>query len=381
MQGPSFIKRFILSAAFVLAAHSVLVAAPAAQKFPFHLYFGETHNHTIFSFDYKGPEENSEPIDAYRYARDVRKYDFFVITDHNFDKMDKDLHKKGLQQADEATVDGKFVAIYGTEFNRGMKQQGHINIFDPPVFISWADEDVYVDEGDIKGVYKAIKEHPGPFGPAAQFNHPFAVNFDEFEYDKTGASVMKLIETSNGQSELPGYEDMLDMYHENVQTALSKGWRLGFSASDDHHDHGWGTVFPETTGLFAKELTRREIISAIQNRRSYSMNDTNAFALFMVKGRIMGTSAALADGNLKFYMRVDDPDAGEGVKQAVIYYGVPGSGKKAEVLATLDGAVRKLNVLKYDHVQPKGTTFYYYVRVTQTDGNFIMLSPVWLTVR
>ena len=40
-------------------------------------------------------------------------------------------------------------------------------------------------------------------------------------------------------------------------TERTKGWKLGFSASDDWHDHGWGTAYPETTGIFAKTLTKK----------------------------------------------------------------------------------------------------------------------------
>lgn len=373
-----FISLFLSAFFFPLSA---IAFAQDHQKFPYHLYFGETHNHTIFSFDYKGPEEDSEPIDAYKYAREKRGYDFFVISDHNFDRLDKELHRKGLEQAKQATEDGKFVAIYATEFNKGMKKQGHVNIFDPPVYIGWQDPDVYVEEGDIKGMYKAIEQNPGEFGPAAQFNHPYAVNFDEFEYDETGGRVMKLIETSNGKANFPAQAaETIEMYHENIQTALSRGWHLGFSASDDWHDHGWGTASPETTGLWAKALTKKEIIEAIKNRRSYGMDDENASALFLASGRIQGSIFNLPDGKIKFYVKIDDADPGEGVKKITFYYGIPGSNRKPEILKEMQGSVQKVNLFRFEYTQPPGTTYYYYPRVIQDDGDFIMISPVWITV-
>lgn len=374
------IRNNCLSLFFLLAFCNTLLFAQEKQKFPYNLYFGELHNHSIFSFDYKGPEEESEPIDAYNYARYKRGYDFFAVTDHNYDRMDKELHKKGLEQAAKATENGKFVALYGNESNKGMTQQGHISIFDIPVFLSWEDQDVYVEEGDIKGLYKAIEKNPGEFGAVAQFNHPYPDNFDNLEYDETGSRVMKLVETANGKYDPNTYEETLEIYHENIQTLLSKGWKLGFSASDDWHDHGWGTAFDETTGLFAKTLTKKDVIEAIKNHRTYGMNDNNAYALFMASRHMMSSSFTLPGGQIKFYVKIDDPDPGEGVNKVIFYYGVPGSNEMPEILTELEGKVQKVNIFRFECVQPPGTTYYYYPRVIQTDGNFIMLSPVWITV-
>lgn len=358
-----------------LALLFLFLVSPIAAAKPksYNLYFGETHNHTIFSFDYKGPEENSEPKDAYAHARSLG-FHFFAVTDHTFDRLDKGMYREGLKQAAEATEDGKFVALYGQEFNKGATTSGHANIFDAPTLFGWEDPDVSVSEGDWEGFYKAVLENPGEFGPAAQFNHPYAPNFDDFSYDKIGDKVMKLVETSNG------FPESHEEYHETIQKGLSKGWHLGFSASDDWHDHGWGEAHPETTGLFAAALTKKDVVEAIQARRTYGMNDTNAYALFMANGHWMGEIFDDAYGQLKFFVKIKDTDSGEGVREVVFYYGVPGNERMPKALRTFEGKVGEANLFRFEHTQPAGTTFYYYPRVTQMDGDFIILSPVWITV-
>ncbi|HSI89577.1 MAG TPA: hypothetical protein VK927_00600, partial [Adhaeribacter sp.] len=58
------------------------------------------------------------PFQNYVYANGSLHFDFLGISEHNHSGagMQKVNYKKGLRQADSATVNGQFVALYGMEW-------------------------------------------------------------------------------------------------------------------------------------------------------------------------------------------------------------------------------------------------------------------------
>jgi hypothetical protein len=92
---------------------AVLATHPAHAQY--HIFWGDMHGHTAHS-DGKGSLD-----DYFRYARDVVKLDFVVVSDHDFGnaapwKMPKETWTLTQDKADEHTVGGKFVAIAGYEW-------------------------------------------------------------------------------------------------------------------------------------------------------------------------------------------------------------------------------------------------------------------------
>jgi PKD repeat protein len=69
---------------------------------------------------------------------------------------------------------------------------------------------------------------------------------------------------------------------------------------------------------------------------------------------------------------VTDPD-GELTSSIKLYYGVPGSGTAATVLTSNTSS----NTLTYTHSIANLAQYYYYLEITQTDGNKIWTSPIW----
>ena len=126
---------FIFSLTFVAPAadSSNMALPPAAPNF----YFGNLHAHTSYSDGTGTPEE------AFSYAQDTGNLDFIAVTEHNHAAAgptsgdrndglliatDPTLYPKLIADANAATVDTKFVAIYGQEFST-ISKGNHSNAF------------------------------------------------------------------------------------------------------------------------------------------------------------------------------------------------------------------------------------------------------------
>lgn len=363
--------RYAGTAASARPAAAQQPAVPVDEK-AYNCYLGETHNHSQFSFDFHGGEQGSEPIDAYKTARDEAKMDFFTIADHNFGKLTTRMFHRGYEQARSMTENGKFVAIYAIEFNKGMTESGHSNLLDAPVMLGWEQHEVFVGLNNWNGYYEAALEHPGQYGTVAQYNHPLDGNFNNMGYTEEADKAMQLAEVSNG------YADSLDTYEANIQQLLANGFHLGFTASDDWHDLGWGNAKPETTGVLAKELTKKDIMTALRKRRTYGMNDTNAKVWFRLGSSVyQGAQAVSRSSQLQFHLKVADYDD-EGVESVTWWGGPSGGGELPKELARMEGKDTQINNFSWVIHQPRKTTWYYYPKIIQNDGNFIMVSPIWV---
>ena len=132
----------------------------------YHYYFGQFHSHTSLS------DGTGTPDEAYAFARDIGKADFFAITDHSH-YFDHDLdctessEWADLKRAsDKFSVEGKFIAIAGFEmsFSSATTGRGHINTFNT----SWF-ETKNNPAMDLPGYYEKIKTYPESI---LQWNHP-----------------------------------------------------------------------------------------------------------------------------------------------------------------------------------------------------------------
>jgi len=78
------------------------------------IFNGEVHAHTDFS------DGRGTPPEAYDYARNVGKVDYFSVTDHNGPKLtDEKFFSVMPSLAEEKNEDGKFAALYGYEMTYG----------------------------------------------------------------------------------------------------------------------------------------------------------------------------------------------------------------------------------------------------------------------
>ena len=179
-----------------------------------------------------------------------------------------------------------------------------------------------------------------------------------------------------------------------VQRALELGWRVGFTAGgDDHSSHPGdltlrGGTPPRTPGLLAvraTDKTREAIFQALYDRRCYGTTGARIIVDFSVNGALMGAELWLEEmPELHDARRLSIGVHGTDVVEKIEVV------RSNDVLLTHEGtscdeATSVEDVAPFDLVAlPPGphwpTPFlFYYLRITQADGEMAWVSPVWVS--
>jgi DNA/RNA endonuclease YhcR with UshA esterase domain/histidinol phosphatase-like PHP family hydrolase len=350
-------------------------------------YRGQIHSHSNFS------DGAGSVHDAYTYASNAEYIDFFALTDHSnyFDTEDNlgDIYdgKSGLDSpldanlkkwehyrkiADSYNNPGNFATLFGYEmtWTKSGANYGHINTYNTDGFVS-RNHPVYNDKSESRGLlayYELMAEvsskNPLTF---SQFNHPGSTfgTFDDFahytpEYNKN----LKLIEVGNGEGKV-GSNGYWRSY-EHYTNALDKGWKLAPSNNQDNHKGKWGDANDTRTVVISDALTREAIIRGILDLRVYATEDKNQTIDFYVDGNIMGSTID-ADQDIHVKVDVADPDQHDVIQKVEII------GQGGQVLYAKEA---NTNIVSFE-TDLANTSPYYYVRVTQVDGELAVTAPVW----
>jgi len=176
-----------------------------------------------------------------------------------------------------------------------------------------------------------------------------------------------------------------------VQRALALGWRVGFTAGgDDHFGHPGDQIRGARykAGLFAvwaEANTRESIWDALWNRRCYGTTGARIWLEFHLDGCPMGSELSVADraglaARRRLSVRVHGTDkikSVEVVRNNEDVYRFEGDGSDAAFEWTDEQPLDGINIMGAPFC-PSPFTFYY-VRVTQADGEMAWASPVWVT--
>ena len=273
----------------------------------------------------------------------MAKLDVFSLTDH-LEGVDDNEWADMRQEAWKANQDGAFVTIPGLEWT---KAQGHLIILDPGTRL-WPTK--------TPDFYKAA----AAAGVVAKFNHPGDGSkvFDGLAYSEDGDKAIDFMEVRN-----------LDEENAYLR-ALKLGWHLAPDGSDDTHKPNWGKN-RTWTGILAPGLSRRNIWAALKARHCYSTLDRNCRLFFEVNGAVMGDIVAEPVQSVSVLVTVDDPDETD---------------ENAKIELFEDGVVIQTDQPKASSrtwkttCEPSPGKHYYFVKVTQADGNMIWSAPVWVTV-
>lgn len=336
----------------------------------YNLYFGQIHAHTNYSDGLGTPEE------AYDYAKNVAKADFFAITDHS-NSFDNDTQATILdgsassewrqlhQIADQYNEDGKFVAIaaYEMTWSGSTGGWGHINTFNTPGFLS-RNSRINNKAVDLKMYYDELKKVPQSI---SQFNHPGPTygDFADFGYyDPDIDKLITLIEVGNGEGAVrsSGYFPSYEFY----TRALDKGWHLAPTNNQDNHKGNWILANTARTVALAKNLTRDDIYDAFRNMRVYATEDNNLRIVYKVNNKYMGTILNNPD-KLNFNISIQDPDLNDKIGKVSII----ANGGIVVTSKYFDSNTAEWNFT----LNPKYS--YYYVRVDQEDLDIAVTAPVW----
>ncbi len=328
------------------------------------VYFGQLHAHTNLSDGTGSVEE------AFDHASKVENLDFFAVTDHSdsFDNADAgEIAKDGAgistgwaagKQAAASVTNEDFVGLFGFEMTWPEdKKLGHISTFNTP---GWQTR----DQADFENVptalehyYKALTTVPGS---VSQFNHPgtFHGDFERFDhYSPQYDAVISLLEVA-------GEDGVVDCAYYDL--ALDEGWHVAPTNNQNNHNGQWGDASRARTVILAETLTEKALYDAMKDRRVYATQDSDLTVYYTLNGAVMGSILPKSE-EAEITVFLSDPtdeaignvevvaDGGEVIDSA--YVGTPSQ-------------VLELSV-------PGGYS-YYYLRVTQPDGDVAVTAPVWM---
>jgi hypothetical protein len=321
------------------------------------VYMGHLHNHTTIS------GATGTPSEAYTYARDVAKMDFFGIADHA-NAISPALWTALKTAAESYNQDGVFVTIWGFEWSS--KKCGHVTIINTSTYCT--DNNQNTDTFDELCAW--LSAHNG----LAFFNHPGRENTtgEEF-YHFNKAPVEQFV-----GMELWNKDNGFDVYYYNggydrsdnglgyYDEALSRGWHIGASGSGDDHYGTWGTRQPFRVAVLAQTKTRAAILDAFLERRFYSTLDKNLALFFTIQGHAMGSK--INAGTYDAEILADDGSANDVFTKIELI-------KNGKVFQRWSPHQKTVTITFPLRVESGD---YYYIRVTQADGDEAVSSPIWI---
>ncbi len=348
----------------------------------FNYYYGNIHGHTSYSDGNKDSQTSlmTTPLQAYTYAKASQQVDFYGISEHNHKSAGMnsplDFHQ-GIADANAANQDGSFVALYGFEWGV-ISGGGHVLVYGYDSLPGWdaGDYDVYVAQNDYASLWKKINAKPGAF---AYLAHPQTTDYTNlFTTIRSAIADSAIIGmaarsgpafSTNTTYSDPSSSSFLARYKD----ALKQGYHVGIGLDHDTHYSVFGRQTSGRLVVLAPSLTRANIMHAFRKMRFYSSDDWNIKVDFNIASQPMGSIYTHA-GSPTINVDISDPDA-EAVSSIKIYYGVPGSGTAPTVLNTTSNSA----TVTYTHSIANNSTYYYYLEITQADGDVVWTSPIWYT--
>lgn len=328
------------------------------------LYFGQLHAHTDISNGAGSVEE------AFQYASQVDSLDFFAVTDHSdsFDNADMGaIDADGAdisadwaagKQAAASVTNGDFVGLFGFEMTWPEdKQLGHVSTFNTP---GWQtrDQEAFTNvTAALENYYKALTAVPGS---VSQFNHPDDIHgdFERFDhYSPQYDAAVSLLEVAGEDGVVDcGYYDL----------ALDEGWHVAPTNNQNNHNGQWGDASDARTVVLAKSLTEEALYAAMKDRRVYATQDSDLAIYYELNGTVMGS------------ILPKSKDA-----EITVFLSDPTDEAIGNVEVVTDGGA----VLVSEYVETPSQVLelstssghsYYYLRITQPDGDVAVTAPVWM---
>ena len=360
-------------------------------KTTYQLYFGQLHGHTQYS-DGSGTLDSA--LSYIRSLPDSANVQFVAFTDHsnyfdskNAPNVEAALYDTSLVKDSDASHSwktykdtiaqfnkdnaGDMVAIGGFEMTWS-GGPGHINTFNTRGIVSRNNSTLNnkTDDAGMKAYYALLSQTEGA-NSISQFNHPGTTfgNFKDFSYwNPVIDSRMYMVEVGNGEGQI-GAGGYYPSYEQYIM-ALDKGWHLAPTNNQDNHQGKWGNANDARDVILTDNFTEEGIYDAIRALRMYATEDKNLELGYTVNGLMMGSSIKTVPGKLDIEVSVYDPDRTDTISKVEV---VVNSGKVAHVWD--DPAELKNGTLSVT-LAPEYS--YYFIRVTQKDGDLAVTAPVWV---
>jgi uncharacterized protein YdeI (BOF family) len=330
---------------------------------PLHAFLGDLHNHTGNS---DGAGTPAQALAAGKAAG----LDFMAITDHSYAISDPEW--ADTLAAVNAATGSDFLALRGFEYTQGA--EGHINVYNTVrhavrtnTGCSYCDYTPNLEAGvTVQGFYPwlAISGTIGidAAGTVMQFNHPGWINFNDWAFHPEVSSVARLEEVGNGNGTSYMFSE------EEFIRSLDYGWKVGATNNADTHTTYWGVNTDHRTGVLMPELTKTALLEALRERRTYATEDKNFSLSMKANGFWMGSEIDNI-GHIQFEIDGSDPDSSDLTSLVEL------KTDQGKVIAQIQPGTASFNWQPQINITTG--VHYFYVKVTQADGQRIVSSPVW----
>lgn len=358
----------------------------------FAAYFGQLHSHTAEYSDGSGTLD-----EALNYVEGIPEndnVDFVAFTDHSnyFDSTSAPNPAEALYDTSKMTsasankwkaynnaidnfnassTDRIALAGYEMTWSGG---PGHINTFNTPGIVSRNNSTLNNKTGDagLKAYYDLLIE-AGNEGVTSinQLNHPGTTfgNFSDFAYYTPALdSYVQLVEVGNGEGQI-GAGGYYPSYEQYIM-ALDKGWHVAPTNNQDNHKGSWGNANDARNVIYADSLSEDGLFDAIRERRLYATEDKNLEISYTLDGHMMGSQLGTdaVGENVNIEVTVYDPDHSDAISKVEV---VVNSGRVAYTWDSIPASGELSCTIPAAYS-------YYFIRVTQMDGNLAVTAPVWV---
>ena len=358
-------------------------------KAQYQRYFGQLHSHTQYS---DGSGSLDTALDYVKNLPESANIQFVAFTDHSnyFDTTSAANPEGALYNMDLATAYSQqrwkeykdkiadfnsantgVIAIGGFEMTWS-GGPGHINTFNTAGIVSRNNKTLNNKTSDagMKAYYALLSQSEG-IDSISQFNHPGTTfgTFSDFSYwDGVIDSRIYMVEVGNGEGQIGagGYYPSYEYYI----MALDKGWHVAPTNNQDNHKGKWGNANDARDVIITDNFSEEGIYEAIRERRMYSTEDKNLELGYTVNGNMMGSTLSTVPEALDIEVSVADPDKTDSISKVEI---VANSGK---IVYTWDDPAELTAGLLTAQLAPSYS--YYFVRVTEADGDLAVTAPVWV---
>ena len=389
-------------------------AQPADVAPVYHIYAGNTHSHTSFTWSHGEQWINPKPLPdgtkpkllyvdptgaqfpskamvlkqnwekvqgppAVHFAlAKANGYDFYITSDHS---QEANLQPPGpdspnwlaTKRAAAEATDANFVAIAGYEHseNNGPGGVGHLNVFNSDSFLNAMASGI-----DLPYFYNWLKTaKPNGDGPVvASFNHPGPHQYNDWAYrDPQVTDIITMLEVINSNDKI---------HYPAFINALDKGWKVSPICGNDNHGLTGIKRHKSRTFVLATGKTKAAILDAMKNRRTYASLDNNIQCRYTVNGSIMGSTLNRPD-DFTFDISIIDPDV-DNPKDAITKIDIV---KDGGVVAQTYEVPTPSHKVSWKPTIHDSTSKYFFVRIWDVGGGDALkpkpnqpiawLAPVW----
>lgn len=371
--------------------------SPPIKCFPeadISLYWGILHGESE-RFD------STESIEScLRHFRDDRALNFYGTSSYeSLEETPVDVWKQISQCAAEFNDDERFNALLGFQWAGTAGDEG------TRLFVYSKDNKPILRKKDAKfNTLKKIYKQSNPkemisiptFTMGKGFDFDFSKHDPEFErvveiYNAWGSSECTGKEGNTFPIRAGGKKGVQEAAEGSIQKALRNNVRVGFVAGGlddrgiyaDFFEGDQEQYAPGLTAIICKDQSRQALLDAMYQRSCYATTGERIIVNFTLAGKPMGSEVSTADkAGLSVNRHLSGTVAGTKKLKTIE---IIRNGKVIETLKpdsyflefTYDD-LNPLNKVTIDNKDKKPPFVYYYIRVTQDDGNMAWSSPIWV---